>query len=119
MRRIIFALILVASLAACAPALAPTIERANGDVIVTVSANQAVYAVSVSILDAVTDDARCATVGVDSWCLLGDLERGQVATVVATGEFGVACTAAGFLREDQALSSYRPFRCEVRSALTE
>ena len=119
MRRIIFALFLVAFLAACAPALAPTVERANGDVIVTVTANQAVYAVSVSILDAVTNDARCAAIASDAYCLLGDLERGQVATLVVTGEFGVACTAAGFLREDQALSSYRPFRCEVRSALTE
>lgn len=100
-------------LAACAPALAPQIERANGDVLITLTANQPVYSVSVTILDAVTADDRCTSVDSDSWCLVGDLERGQTITIAATGEFGVACTAAGYLDENRSLGSYRPFACRV------
>ena len=105
---------LVLFLGACAPALAPSLERQNGDVLVSVTANRAVYAVTVTILDAVTDDARCAAIDTDAWCVLGDLERGQTETITVTGEFGVACTAAAYLEPDYSITSYRPFACTVR-----
>ena len=101
---------------ACAPALAPSLERQNGDVLVSVSANRAVYAVTVTILDAVTADERCAAIDTDLWCVLGDLERGDTATVTVTGEFGVACTAAAYLEPDHGIASYRPFACRVTPA---
>ena len=101
---------------ACAPALAPSLERQNGDVLVSVTANRAVYAATVTILDAVTTDERCAAIDTDLWCVLGDLERGQTESITVTGEFGVACTAAGYLDESQAISSYRPFACRATPA---
>jgi hypothetical protein len=116
MRILIALAALVLVVAACAPALAPSLERQNGDVLVSVTANRAVYAVTVTVLDAVTSDERCAAIDSDLWCVLGDLERGDTATIVVTGEFGVACTAAGYLDESHAISSYRPFACRVTPA---
>ena len=114
MRSLIALTALVLLAAACAPALAPSLERQNGDVLVSVTANRAVYAATVTILDAVTTDERCAAIDTDLWCVLGDLERGQTESIRVTGEFGVACTAAAFLEPDHGVASYRPFACAVR-----
>jgi hypothetical protein len=106
----LFALLVVA----CAPALAPTHQRVNGDVLITLTANVAIYQATLTILDAVTGDERCASIGAHAWCLLGDLQRGETLTILATGDDGlVACTAAGFLEPDLALASYRPFACRA------
>jgi hypothetical protein len=116
MRRIITLAFTLVLLGGCAPALAPTIERPDADlelVLVTVTALRDMYDVTATIVDATTEDARCAAVGVNSWCSLGDLEQGQVVTITASGPPGVGCTVAGYLREDQQLTSYRPFACRV------
>ena len=119
MRRLVLALFPLALLAlACVPALAPTIERQNGTVLVTLPANQDLYGVSLTVLGGATTDERCAAMGPDSWCYLSDMPSGTVVRIEAVGT-DVACVAAAYLREDQRLSSYRPYRCEVRSALTE
>ena len=113
MRRLVLALFPLALLAlACVPALEPTIERQNGAVLVTLTANQDLYGVSLTVLDAVTEDARCATINSDAWCALGDMPAGAVFQVEAVGS-EVACVAAAYLREDQRLSSYRPWACRV------
>jgi hypothetical protein len=113
MTRYLLPLLLVL-LVGCAPALAPSLERQNGLVLVSVPANQPVYQATVTILGAVTSDPRCTSIGPDAWCLLGDLAKREVAFVMVAGEPGqVACTAAGFLSEDLALASYRPFACRA------
>lgn len=109
-------LVAVALLAGCLPALAPTIERMNGDVQVVVTANRDVWDASVSIIGAVSDDPRCVIVGVngftDSWCWVGDLAEGETVVIRAVGD-RVGCTAAGYIEESLRVGSYRPFACRV------
>ena len=115
MRRLALALVPLALLAlACAPALAPTIERQNGTVLVTLTANQDLYAVTLTVLGATVDHPRCARMDSDAWCFAGDMPAGTVFQVEAVGA-EVACVAAAYLREDQRLSSYRPWACRVKS----
>jgi len=113
MKHLITLAALVLLMTACVPALAPEATRTNGDVAITVTANQDVYSVSVTILDAVVDHPRCTIIDADAWCYVGDMPKGDVFSVTATGEFGVACTAAGFLDESRSVGSYRPFACRV------
>ena len=112
MKQTALALALLVFLAACAPALAPTLERQNGGVLVTLTANQDLYGVSLTVLDGATTDERCAAIGSDSWCYLSDMPSGTVVRIEAVGT-DVACVAAAYLREDQRLTSYRPWACRV------
>lgn len=109
-------IVIVALLAGCLPALAPTIERLNGDVEVVVIANQPVWDVSVTIVGAVTDDPRCTLLSAngysDSWCWIGDVTAGERVIVRAWGE-RASCTAAGYVEDDRAIRAYRPFACRV------
>jgi hypothetical protein len=111
----VLALGLLLVLVACAPALAPTHERTNGDVTVSVLANAPVFDVTVTVLNAVSRDERCTALGTDLWCELGDIGRGEAVSVEVVGPVGlVACTAAGYLDESLRVTSYRAFACRAR-----
>lgn len=113
MRRLGLFLFLALALAACAPVLEARLSRQADDITVTVSANADAYSVTLSVLDADTSDERCAVIGEDFGCVLGDIGAGQsvVVTGVASGE--VSCVAFGFSDPDLAIRSYRPYRCSV------
>ena len=101
-------------LVACAPALLPQIERENGTVTLDVTANQDVWSVSATILDATTTDERCTPIDADAWCYLGALEKGEVVTITVEGPPPVVCTAAGYLTSTLEFGSYRAFACRAR-----
>lgn len=111
MRRL--ALLLVVLLVGCAPALAPTLEREADAVTVVVAANEAVYDVTLSVLNVTSEDERCAPIGPDIGCALGDIMAGESVIVAGTASGEVHCVAFGFKNESLSLSSYQPWRCEV------
>lgn len=114
MKRLVL-LALVVLLTACVPALVPTLERLNGNVLITLQPARNVYDVQVIVLDAVSEDIRCAQFESDLVCALGDLRAREKVLIGVVGEVGrVSCVAYGYLREDLRVSSYRPFACAVR-----
>lgn len=114
MRRLLIPLALLLALVACAPALSPTLKRTGEDVVITLKPTQTLYSVTLSVLNATTDDERCATINVtDVGCVLGMLDADTTTTVVVTGEVGgVYCTAFGFTDEDLSVTTYRPWPCK-------
>ena len=114
MRALIALAALVLLTVACAPALLPQIERENGTVTLDVTANQDVYSVSATVLDATTTDERCVPIDGDVWCYLGALRKGEVATITVEGPPPVVCTAAGYLTSTLEFGSYRAFACRAR-----
>lgn len=106
-------LVALLALGACAPALAPHAARDGEQVLITLTPIADVYAVTLSVLNATTDDARCAVLGgTDLGCALGDLAAGTTTTVLVTGPIGaVGCRAFGYTSPDKALATYRTFAC--------
>lgn len=99
-------------LAGCAPTLAPTLERAGSEVTITVAANAPAYNVTLSVLDAVTNDERCGVIGSDFGCVLGDIAPGESVTVTGEARGKVSCVAFG-LSQAGRIDSYRPYACRV------
>jgi len=98
--------ILALALAACVPVLQPSITAGT----VTLTPTVSVYAVTLHVLDATTDDTRCTALGPDVACIIGDIPAGDTAVVVVTGS-ATACSAFGFTNPNQNVRSYRPFPC--------
>lgn len=121
MRRIWLAVTTALLLAACAPStLSPNIEREGDALTVTVLANEAVYNVTLHVLNATTSDERCGPIGPDIACVLGDLAAGEAATVSATAVVSGTseesyCVAFGFSDPEGSITSYRPYECSVGS----
>ncbi len=110
MRRVAALALLALALTACVPALQPSIVGGT----VTLAPTGSVYAVTLHVLDAETDDERCTALGPDVACVIGDIAAGETATVTVTGQ-ATACSAFGFTDPNQSVRSYRPFPCS-RSA---
>src|SRR5690554_4076598 len=102
MRRLLtslaLAVVVALALAACVPALTPVPERDGENVIITLAPTQDLYSVTLSVLNATTDDVRCAVIAeTDVGCALGDLPADSETVVIVTGDIGtVRCSAFGF-----------------------
>jgi len=108
------AILLLVVLAACAPVAEPTFTRDGDAVTISVQANEALYGVTLSVINATTDDERCITLGgTDLGCQLGDLPAGTTATVEVESTGQMSCVAFGYLEPGQA-TSYRPWPCKAR-----
>lgn len=107
-------LVLLFALAACVPALSPTPDRMGEEVTITLVPDQALYSVTLSVLNATSGDARCVTINAtDIGCVLGDLAAGATTTVIVTGDPGtVYCSAFGFTNPDLVVGSYRLWPCK-------
>lgn len=102
-------------LASCAPTTQPSLYRSGDDLVVTVEAFEPFYAVTLSLVNATTDDPRCAQLEGDVSCVIGDLVRGEHARVEATATSpDVSCVAFGY-HEFNDLTTYRPYTCRVHS----
>jgi len=114
MKRFLAFLALVLVLAACAPAAVPTFERDGETVTVTITANEPLFDVTVSILGASTDDERCIALGeADLGCVLGNIPAGAETYVIVTSEpDAFSCVAFAYL-EPANLTTYRPFPCKA------
>lgn len=115
MRSLFLVGVLVLALTACAPRLTATPERDGEEVTIILAATDSLYAVSLSVLNATSDDPRCVVFDeVDAGCLLGDIPAGEELRVEFTlsGSGALYCAAFGFTEANQSVSSYRPFRCE-------
>lgn len=117
MRRfsIVAGLLLILLLVACTPRVQPTAEREGDQVVITVTADQALYAATLQVFNATTEDTRCGVLNVvDLGCTLGDIPAGDTVTVVVAGEVGqVHCIVFGFADPDLGINSYRPYRCNL------
>lgn len=111
--RLLVAVLVVVVVGACAPALVPDSKRDGDTVVITLAPTVDLYSVTVSILNAATDDARCVQLAdVDLGCVLGDLPAGQSTTITVTGPAGqVRCRAFGYTNEAQNLNAYRSWNC--------
>lgn len=107
-------LVLVLALTACAPRLTATPEPDGEEVVIVLAAaTGSLYAVTLSVLNATTEDPRCVTLGaVDLGCVIGDIPQGGETSVRVTPTGRMACAAFGFLDAEQGVGSYRPFTCE-------
>lgn len=114
MRRLLGLGLLVLCLTACIPTLTATPERDGEEVIVILEAAAgSLHAVTLSVLNATSEDERCVTLGeVDLGCVIGDIPEGErvVVRVTPTGEF--YCSAFGFVNERLGVRDYRVFACE-------
>jgi len=113
MRRFALTFVALLALVGCVPVLSPVLDRQGDAITVTVTANQPAYSVTLSVLDAATDDERCGPIGPDFGCVLGDIGEGQNVVVngIATGE--ASCVAFGFSNPSLNIGSYRPYPCSV------
>jgi len=112
--------VLVLALAACAPAVSVGLDPVgDGTVVATAEAASALYGANLALVNAATDDARCVSFGLDAGCVLGDLEAGELATVVvrlspaAPPDAVIGCQLFGFLRPERDVGSYRFFPCRA------
>jgi len=106
-------LLIAILVAACAPAVAPTIDRTGDTVAIAIQANAALYGATVSVVNASTDDERCVQLGgTDLGCDLGDLAADSTTTINVTSEGSMSCIVFGYL-EPGALSTYRPYACQT------
>lgn len=107
---------LVVAVAACAPAASPSYERLNGDVRVTVRANDTLYDATLSLVNAESDDERCFEINeTDAACVLGTIPEGQETYVLAERNAEFSCVVYAYTAMGD-LTSYRPYRCPVPPA---
>lgn len=114
MRRGLLFVALAVLLASCVPALAPVPVRDGETVTITLAPNQDLYSVTLSVLNATTDDERCVPINeADVGCVLGNLEANTTTSVVVVGDVGaVRCSAFGFTSPTLAVNTYRAWPCQ-------
>lgn len=114
MKRLLAGLLLL-TLAACVPSLAPQVERDGELVSVRIAPERDLFDVTLSVKHATTDDARCVVLNVtDLGCVLGDLSAGSETTVRVAGEPGsVSCVLFGYVSERRGATDYRSFPCST------
>lgn len=112
-RHVLSAVSLILFLGACAPVLVPDSKRDGETVVITLAPTVDLYGVTVSILNATTDDARCAVQAErDVGCVLGDLPANTSTTITVTGPPGeVWCRAFGYTNANTTLNNYRTWVC--------
>ena len=99
-------------LAACGPRVTATIGGSGGHYTVVVAAEDALYDVRLSVLDAKTDAPGCTRLGADVICSFDALTPGTVVTLEVEGTPDTACRVGGFTRLGD-LTSYRSINCRV------
>lgn len=111
--RLLLAVLVVLLVGACAPVLVPDSKRDGETVVITLAPTVDLYGVTVSILNATTDDARCAVQAErDVGCVLGDLPANTSTTITVTGPSGqVWCRAFGYTNANTTLNNYRTWVC--------
>ena len=111
--RLLLAVLVVALVSACAPVLTPDATRDGETVVIRLAPTADLFGVTVSILNAATDDTRCVQLAdTDLGCVLGDLPAGEATTITVTGPPGqVRCRAFGYTNEGQTLNNYRTWNC--------
>lgn len=112
MKRLLLLVVLL-TLAACAPRAEPVTVRDGEQVIITIAVNQPIYNATMSVLRADSDDARCFEIGVDDRdlaCVLGDLS--EATSVTVTGN-DVTCVVFGHTDVVQTAFNLRPFPCKT------